>query len=202
MSRKVILYILLALGIVIIGGGDWLLYDSTTGDNPEGNPVTINIPQGNPVIYEQSLYTMRGENYELYIYDNGSILYIEEKGLRFPSPEHPATRTWSTGNFTVEQVNNLLAYFENSGLGKLDEYYSFPGKPNDNGPDGSFTTSDMSFTIIVNSDNLNKKVTAFGYLSPDKDETYPDMPSPLDDIYGRLRTIAMITEKIASENIE
>ncbi len=199
MSKKGILYILLVLGIVLVGGGAWLLYDSTTEDNPEGNPVTINIPQGNPVIYEQVLYTMRGENYELYIYDNGGILYIEEKGLRIPSPEHPATRTWSTGNFTVEQVNNLLAYFENSGLDKLEDSYQFQGEPIEG---GGFNTSDMSFTIIVNSDNLTKKVTAFGYLSPDKDETYPDIPSPLNDIYGRLKTIAMITEKIASENIE
>jgi hypothetical protein len=141
---------------------------------------------------------MRGENYELYIYDNGSIHYIEEKGLRVPSPEHPATRTWSTGNFTVEQVNNLLAYFENSGMDKLEDNYQFPGEPIEG---GGFTTSDMSFTIIVNSDNLSKKVITFGYLSPDKDETYPDMPPPLNMIYVRLRTIALGTEEVASENI-
>jgi hypothetical protein len=198
MTKKGILYILLVLGLVLIGGGAWLLYDSTTEDNPGGNPVTINIPLGNPVIYEQVRYFMRGENYELYIYDNGSILYIEEKGLRVPSPEHPATRTWSTGNFTVEQVNNLLAYFENSGMDKLEDNYQFPGEPIEG---GGFTTSDMSFTIIVNSDNLSKKVITFGYLSPDKDETYPDMPPPLNMIYVRLRTIALGTEEVASENI-
>lgn len=198
MNKKGILYILLVLGLVVIGGGAWLMYDSTTQDTTEGNPVTINVPQGNPVIYEQVRYLMGGVNHELWVYDDGSILYIEENGLRVPSPEHPATRTWSTGNFTVEQVNNLLAYFENSGLDELDEHYQFPEKPAESGD----VYSDMSFTIIVNSDNLSKKVTTFGYLSPDKGETYPDMPSPLNDIYGRLRTIAMITEKVASENIE
>jgi hypothetical protein len=202
MSKKTILYILLALGIILIGGGAWLLYDSINGDNTEGNPVVINVPQGEPVIYERVFYIMRGENYELYIYGDGGILYIEEKGLRIPTPERPATRTWSTGNFTAEQVNNLLDYLKNSGLDKLEDDYNFPGKPSESGPPGSITSSDMSFTIIVNSDNLSKKVTAFGYLSPDKGETYPDMPSPLNDIYGRLRTITMNTQEVASENIK
>ena len=59
----------------------------------------------------------------------------------------------------------------------------------------------MSFSIIVNSDNLNKKVIAFGYLSPDNGETYPDMPSPLNEIYGKLRTLTMTIEEVYQENI-
>jgi hypothetical protein len=198
MSRKAILYILLVLGIVLVGSGSWLLYNSTMEDIPEDNPVIINILQGDPVIYEKLGYIMRGEFNYLYIYGDGSILYIEEKGLRMPSPEHPATRTWSTGNFTVEQVNNLLAYLENSGLDRLEEYYNFPGESEGS----SIKRGDLDFTITVVSDNFSKSVTASGYLTPDKGETYLDMPSPLNDIYGRLRAITMITEKIASENIE
>lgn len=175
------------------------MYDSSTGDNPEGNSVTIHIPDGNPIIYEQLRYLMRGENYELYIYGDGSILYIEEKGLRIPSPERPATRTWCTGNFTVEQVNNLLAYFENSGLDKLEDYYNFPGEKE---ASGTIRRSDLDYTVTVVSVNFSKSVTASGYLSPDSGETYPDMPSPLNDIYERLRAIAMTMEQIATENIE
>jgi hypothetical protein len=199
MSKKTILYILLVVGIILIGAGAWLLYNSLTKDTPQGNPVTINIPDGNPVIYERALYTMGGENYEFYIYDDGSLLYIQEKGLRMPQPGHPATRTWSTGKLTIEQVNSLIAYLKNSGLDKLEASYNFPGKTTEG---GGFRQSDMGFTIIVNSDNLSKKVTAFGYLSPDNRETYPDMPSPLNDIYGRLRTLAMTTEEVARENIK
>jgi hypothetical protein len=199
MSRKIgILIALLVLGLILIGGGAWLLHDSTTEDIPEESPITINLPEDEPVIYERVNYLMRGENYELYIYDNGGILYIQEKGLRFSSPEHPATRTWSTGNLTAEQVNNLLAYLENSGLDKLDEKYLFPGEPLAN---GGLRSSDVGFTIIVNSDNLSKKVTAFEYLSPDNGETYPGMPSPLNEIYGRLRTLAMTTQEVYRENI-
>jgi hypothetical protein len=159
----------------------------------------VSIPEGNPVIYEKLEYIMRGEFSYLYFYGDGSIIYIEEKGLRLPG-DHP-TRTWKTGKFTPQQLESLLAYLENSGLDKLEERYVFPGKPIEGGPVGGITQGDMGFTISVNSDNLSKTVTAFGYLTPDKGETYPDMPSPLNDIYGRLRTLSMVTEEVARENI-
>ena len=191
MKRKTMLYIgLLALGIVLIGSGVWLMLGSTQ--------AKVVIPESNPVIYEQVRYLMKGENYELYIYTNGSILYIEEKGLRLPSPERPATRTWSTGNFTVEQVNNLLAYFENSGLDKLEDYYNFPGEKE---ASGTIRRSDLDYTITIVSRNFSKSVTASGYLTPDNGEKYPDLPSPLNAIYGRLRTLTMTTEKVYQEDI-
>jgi hypothetical protein len=190
MTGKLKLYIVVvALGLVAIGGGLWLLANL---------PPKITIPEGSPVIYEQLDYVMRGQFDYLYIYGDGSIIYVEEKGLRLPSPGHPPTRTWKTGKFTPEQLNSLLAYLENSGLDKLDDYYQFPGEPN---PGGGFSMGDMKFTISVNSDNLSKTVAAFGYLSPDNGETYPDMPAPLNDIYGRLRVLAMTTEEVYQENI-
>lgn len=182
--------ILLTLGVLLIGSGVWLFVES---------PAKIDIPESSPVIYEQVLYTMAGENYELYIYEDGSIIYIEEKGLRFPSPEHPATRTWKTDKFTAEQLDSLLVYLENGGLDKLNDSYYFPGEPTEG---GGKTMSDMSFTIIVNSKNLNKKVTAYGYLSPDRGETYPDMPPPLNEIYEKFRVIALATQEVARENIQ
>lgn len=191
MTGKVKLYIgLLVLGLVVVGGGVWMLAKS---------PPRINIPEGNPVIYERLDYVMRGEFSYLYFYEDGSILFIEEKGLRIRSPLNPPTRTWKTGKFTPQQLDSLLAYLENSGLGELDGYYQFPGKPLEG---GGFRTGDMSFTISVNSENLSKTVTAFGYLTPDKGETYPDMPYPLNEIYGRLRVISQVTEEVYRENIK
>ncbi|MFA5317645.1 MAG: hypothetical protein WC369_09520 [Dehalococcoidales bacterium] len=187
MSRKGILYVLLVLGLVVSGSGIWMLLQS---------PPEIVIPEGNPVIYEQRDYVMRGEFSYLYFYEDGSILYVEEKGLR-PPGGHP-TRTWSTGKINQQQLDSLLAYLENSGLDELEEYYQFPGEPI---AGGGFRTGDMGFTITVNSDNFSKTVTAFGYLTPDKGETYSDMPSPLNDIYGRLRTISEVTEEVYHEDI-
>jgi hypothetical protein len=61
----------------------------------------------------------------------------------------------------------------------------------------------MDFTISIYSENLSKTVTASGYLTPDKGETYPDMPSPLNEIYIKLKNIAEIeTEEVYSESIK
>jgi hypothetical protein len=189
MTGKMKLYIgLLVLGVVAIGGGVWMLAKS---------PPDIDIPEEPLVIYEQLDYIMRGEFNYLYFYEDGSIIYIEEKGLR-PVGAHP-TRTWRTDKFTPQQIDNLLTYLENSGLDELDEYYQFSGEPLEG---GGFRTGDMSFTVSVNSENLSKKVTAFGYLTPDNGETYPDMPSPLNEIYQRLRAIAMETEEVYREPIK
>ncbi len=191
MAGKLKLYIgLLVLGVVVIGSGIWFQIKS---------PPEISIPEELPVIYEQLDYVMRGKFSYLYFYGDGSIVYIEEKGLRIHSPLHPPTRTWKTGKFTPQQLDSLLAYLENSGLDELGEYYQFPGEPNES---GGFRTGDMRFTITVNSGNLNKTVTAFGYLTPDKGETYPDMPSPLNEIYGRLKVISQVTEEAYRENIK
>jgi hypothetical protein len=190
-NKKIRLYVgLLVLGLALVGGGVWLVHSSTQ--------AKVNMPEGNPIIYEKLDYVMRGQFSYLYFYDDGSIIYIEEKGLRMPSPGHPPTRTWNTEKLTQQQLDSLLAYLENSGLDKLDGHYTFPGEPIAN---GGFRTGDMQFTITVNSENLSKTVTCFGYLTPDNGETYPDMPSPLNEIYGRLRTLTMTTEKVYQENI-
>ena len=190
MTGKLKLYIgLLALGLVAIGGGLWLLATY---------PSEIKIPEGNPVIYEKLEYLMRGQFDYFYIYQDGSMLYVEEKGLRIPTPGNPPTRTWSMGKLTPQQLDSFLAYLEHSGLDKLEEYYSFPGEPIEG---GGFRSSDLGFTITINSEKLNKSVKAFGYFTLDNGETYPDMPAPLNDIYGRLRVLALATEEVYQENI-
>jgi hypothetical protein len=158
----------------------------------------VTIPEGNPVIYEKLDYLMRGEFNYLYIYGDGSAIYIEEKGMRLPVAGHPPTRTWKTGTLTAEQLDSLLAYFAGSSLDKLDGYYLFPGKPIEG---GGLSIGDMGFTITVNLGDSSKTVTASNYLTPDNGETYPDMPPPLNEIYLRLRAVAQGTEEVAHENI-
>jgi hypothetical protein len=188
--RKSILFILLALEMLLTGCGIWLLLHSSA-------EAKVTIPEGNPVIYEKLDYIMRGEFNHLYIYEDGSILYIEEKGLRLPSPGHSPTRTWKTGKFT-QLDKSLLAFIRDSGLDKLGEYYQSPEKPIEG---GGFAMGDMKLTLTVNYEDFQKTVSAFGYLTPDLGQTYPDMPSPLNDIYVRLRTIALATQEVYQENI-
>jgi len=182
MTSKMKLYIgLLALGIVVVGGGVWMLAKS---------PPQINIPEDNPVIYEQLDYVMRGEFKYLYIYDDGSIIYVEEKGLR-PAGGNP-TRIWKTGEIRQQQLDSLLAYLGNSQLETLEDHYVYSGE----------RKSDMQFTITVNSDKLSKTVSALGYPAPDNGGAYLDMPAPLNEIYERLKTISGLTEEVYRENIK
>ena len=95
-------------------------------------------------------------------------------------------------------MDSLFTYLDNSGLDKLEEYYTFPGEAIEG---GGFRTDDMSFTITVSSENLSKTVNAFGYLTPDIEETYLDMPAPLNEIYDRIRVISQETEEVHKENI-
>jgi len=161
-------------------------------------PSGVSIPEGDPVIYEARDYVMRGQFTFLYIYDDGSILYIEETGLRGATSEYPATRTWKTGNLQPEELSSLIKLFTSSGFKKLDEYYKF----HEPTAGGGFRMGDMGFTVTVSHGNLTKTVFALGYLTPDGGETYPDMPSPLDRIYVKLRAAARQTNEVATENIQ
>jgi hypothetical protein len=165
-------------------------------------PVGVSIPEGDPVIFERRDYVMRGQFSFLYVYEDGSILFIEEEGLRMATSQTPAIRTWKRGELPPEELDNLIQLFTSSGFKKLDEYYKFPGEPIKGGPAGGFRMGDMGFTVSINYGSLSKTVTAIGYLTPDGGETYPDMPSPLDKIYMHLRAAALQTNEVATENVQ
>ena len=192
MTGKIKLYVgLLVLGVALMGGGVWFLVNA---------PPAIDIPESPPVIVMDIDRIMAGEFSNLYIYEGGSIIYVEEKNLRMPTREYPPTRIWELGKLQEEELNSLLEFVKDSGFDKLDEYYQFPGKPHEG---GGFSMGDMSFTITINSENLSKTVTAFGYLTPDHGLTYPDMPYPLNELYQELKNIAEnSTEEIHRETIK
>ena len=156
------------------------------------------IPHSTPVISTNMSYVMRGEFSFLSIYVDGEIVYIEEKGLR--SPGYPAAiRTWKTGKLSHEELDSLLGFVKNSGFQKLNNYYKFPGKPTQG---GGFSMGDMDYAVSVNYADWHQMVYAIGYLTPDRGLTYPDMPSPLEKIYKKLRDIAVNeTQEVARENI-
>ncbi len=144
MTAKMKLYVgLLALGLVLIGSGFGLM---------QGVAAKVSIPEGNPVIYERLDYIMRGEFNYLYIYEDGSVIYVEEKGLRIRSPGHPPTRTWKTGHLRERELEQLTGLFQSSQFAGLDKYYQFPGKPMEpieGAPTSGFTMGDGSFTFSI-----------------------------------------------------
>lgn len=207
-TGKLKLYIvLLVLGVALTGGSVWLLFHPAPAiDAPEDTPAISErtsyshlIPDSMPVISANISHVMRGEFNLLSICGDGKIIYIEEKGLRMPSPEHPPSRTWKTGELQEEELDSLLKFMKNSGFEELEDGYKFPGKPIEG---GGFSMGDMSYAVSINHADLHKTVTAFGYLTPDQGLTYPDMPYPLNEIYKRLKEIAdNRTEEIARETI-
>ena len=194
MTGKMRLYAgLLVLVLVLTGSGLWFLF----------NPVpTIDIPEGEPVIIMDIIRIMGGEESQLAIYEDGTVIYHEDKGLRPPPPltGHPPTRTWKTGQLQQEELRSLLEFIKNNGFEELEDGYKFPGKPIEGGGTGY---GDMSCIIAINYGDLHKTVWALGYLTPDKGLTYPDMPYPLNEIYKKLKDIAENkTVEVACEPIE
>ena len=206
MKKKVLLIPLaLLLAISLIAAGCRAPASPTppiqqTLPTPPAPPTSaIDIPEGPPVITANASYVMRGEFNFLYVYEDGSIIYIEEKGLRMPTQEHPPERVWRTGKLQDEELNSLINFFRSSHFDKLDEYYQFPGKPIGG---GGFSMGDMSYTVSIDYGNLHKIATAFGYLTPDHGLTYPDMPYPLNELYKKLKDIAENqTAEVAREKI-
>lgn len=198
MTGRMKLYIgLLVLALVLIGGGLWFLF----------NPISvINIPESEPIIAMELVFLMRGKFCKLYLYDESSVLYVEEKNLRMPTQEYPPTRVWYKGQIQPEELNSLIRLFQTGEFAELYEYYQFSGKPMEpieGAPTGGFTIGDGSFTFSVNYGDLQKTVTAFGYLTSDHGLTYPDMPYPLNEIYKQLKQIIdNKTELVYEESIK
>ena len=206
MTGKLKLYIgLLVLGMVLIGGGLWLLFHPAI-DTPaisENTSYSHLIPDSPPVISANISHVMSGEFNFLSIYGDGEIIYIEEKGLRMPSPEYPPTRTWRTGQLQEEELDSLLEFIKKSGFEGLEDGYHFPGEPIEGSPLGGFRSGDMFYTVVVNYGDLHKKVGASSYLTPDEGMTYPDMPYPMNELHKVLWQIAEgRTAEVAREYIE
>lgn len=135
---------------------------------------------GSIVITMEVTYTMRGEQSQLIIFEDGAVRYIEEKGLRFPTPGSPAIRIKRKGQLPEEELSSLIEFFRDSHFDGLDESYSWSSVPQ----------TDMNCTISIDYQDLTKTIRASGYLTYDGDMSYPDMPYPLNEIYSKLKNIA------------
>ena len=204
MKNKITLLIGLAiLGLIAIGAGTWfLLNPAGSVQLSENAPITVKLPETPPVIFEKLEYIMQGEFDNLYIYSDGSVIYVEEEGLRMPMPDHPPTRTWKLGNLPQDELSSLIALFQSSEFKALKNHYQYSGNPLD--PLGSIASSgtwgDGSFSFSINYAGFQKEVVTNGFLTPDHRETYPSMPYPLDEIYVKLRDVVLNhTKEISTE---
>ncbi|GAI30807.1 unnamed protein product, partial [marine sediment metagenome] len=112
MNGKKRLYIgLLVVGLMLVGSGLWLLL----------NPIPrINVPESTPVIAMDITHTGGGTRSQLLIYEEGTIIYREDTGLR---PGQVKTRAWSKGKLHEGELADLLEFINDSGFEALNSDY-------------------------------------------------------------------------------
>ena len=148
-------------------------------------------PAGSWVVAMKVGYLLGGKESCLTISENGTVIYIQEKGLRLPLDK--PVRIRREGQLTKEELSSLIEFFKESGFDELSESYQFTGNP----------MSDRRLTVFIDCQDMNKTVTAFGYPTREDIPPHRDMPYPLNEIYERLKHIAENrTEEIYRETIK
>ncbi|MBN2239817.1 MAG: hypothetical protein JW712_08580 [Dehalococcoidales bacterium] len=185
---KTIFLVVAVVALLVMCSGIWLAL---------AREFTLNIPEEQPVIFSSRVHHMGGAAYYLYIYADGIVWYVTEEGLRFPSPEHPAVRTWYQGSLPASDINGLVDWILQNGLEGMKDYSSYLDERTEDGP---FTSSDMIFKVVVN-DSDNQIVKAAADYICEKGNC-PDMPEPMREIYKRLYGIAEETTQVYSKKID
>jgi hypothetical protein len=186
-SKRVVLYILLAVGVLLIGIGVWKLV---------GRPETV-TPAGSPIISMKTEDDNVSTQEYLYIYENREVMLIWDIEKR-PGLGRNASRIWRQGSLTQDEFDNLIQLFKDN-IGQLQENYQFPGYGS--AETGMFT-GNMNVTISINYQGMSKTVIAKDYLSmysSYSSGTYAGMPAPLDRIAEKLNEISMSTVEISRE---
>ena len=57
------------------------------------------------------------------------------------------------------------------------------------------------YTLVVDRNGVRMSVEAFGYPTSEGGAISPGMPSPLDEIFARLRQVAEATKEVVTERI-
>ena len=170
MTGRTKLYIgLVVLGMALIIAGLWFIL------NPS---VVVKIPEVEPVIAMENTFTMAGIRNKLFIYRDGTVIYVEEEGLR---PGGTRNRTWSKGRIDKQELDTIITFIRDSGFAGLENSYYRQESPE----------SDLHHTITVSYQGIYKTVTTSGYFPPDSSQPYEKLPSPLDEIYIKLMDIAI-----------
>jgi hypothetical protein len=182
-GRMRVYVVLLVVALTVLGTGVGLMAT---------RPARLELPDASPIVSVEAYYHMGGYKDRLFIYADGTIIRIEDRGLRVPSAAHPATRTWGMGTLGSQELSSLLSELTGPGLTDLDQSYDFLGNP----------SSDLWYTLVVSNGPSPRSVIARGYRSSDRGVTQPDMPHPLDELYAELHDIATNrTHEMAKETI-
>ena len=183
MQSKMKLYIgLLVVGLAVVGTGLGLMLTRNPGTS---------LPTGNPLISSEINQPTEGYKDQLFIYQDGQVVRIKAVGPQNAPSAQPATRTWSKGTINQQkmtELEDLVGTAEFSGL--IGSRYLY----GDN-------ASDQEFTLVVDRNGVLMSVEAYGYPTSEGGTISPYMPSPLDEIFARLRQVAESTKEVVTERI-
>ena len=187
MNRKPVLVVAGVLGVIVIGVGLGLFLARPSGFTP---------PNSQPVVYARELYTMQGIDNALYLYEDGTVVYITETGLRVPTADHPAIRTWYKAALTPTELADLIGYFREIDFNSLTIPPLWDGT-------GEHPTpfSDLMYTVSVSSGELQRELTVSEYFPPTRTDQTAIMPAPLDEVYTRLAAIAAGATEVRTEKV-
>jgi hypothetical protein len=171
----ILLICLLIVGLAVVGLGIGLLANQ---------PKAVRVPNEFPAIAADATYKTSGDRDRLYIYKDGYVLFVEDRGY---TEAGNFTRTWQTGQLTDGEVAELIDLVKKPEFEALANQYRFVG---DNTSAGISRIGDMDYVVSVNYQNLRKIVSLVDYYSPDHANVYPDMPYPLGEIYQKMKEIA------------
>jgi hypothetical protein len=199
-TRRVVLYILLALGIILIGSGLALLLILPSGVTTGVTSSTITLPQTAPVIVMDDNRMMQfptSIHHHLAIYEDGTIFYYEE--LPPEGPDVKVIKVWRSGNLSKESLASLAQFLKDKSA-ELKDVYQFPVIPE---KEKSLAKMDQEIIISINYQGVVKNVLAQGYYLAYSSYLGPhlDIPSPLYEICERLNNIAQETKEVSRETV-
>lgn len=190
--KRIIIIVLLVLGLLLAGGGLWL------GTNLAS---AIPSPDGNPVIVMKTTLLGAGTQSYLSIYPDGTVINIEEAGLRqYAAMSGPTSRIWKTGKLEATELSSLMQFIGDN-ADKLEAVYQFPGIVTPTG----IISGDMDTVLQIDYQGISKTVLALKYLAPYSSlylGTYAGMPSPLAEVCEKLSNVAITTSEVTREKIK
>ena len=145
----------------------------------------IVIPDEEPVISINLLRVMGGRNDDLSIYEDGTVVFTKQWGLRHPMPDHPPMKAWRLGKIGAEDVEDLFEILESINFNGLEAH--------DRASDphlGSGRMSDLRVTISANNGYIDNKVFSLAYSSEENRSQYKVYPLILNEVFEPLMRIA------------
>ena len=136
-------------------------------------------PTDKPVVVMEVETTIAGRYYYLAVAEDGTVIYIEEQGLRHPTPGNEAVRTKRTGQLSQDDLTSLARLFQEPPLSNVAEYHA----------DTEMIDTDAMCQISFSYLGATKTIGAnYNPLVHDF-MPFPEIPSLIKEIFLKLKYI-------------